>query len=279
MTTPACLVCGAASTTPTHAGRWRCGACGFLFVETGDAALGSGYDRSLADGTADAVDEGRRPLFTSLLAPLTPFGGGRCLDVGSGGGLFVRLAAARGWEAVGVDPAGPERTGPRFRLVRMDFPAAGPIPGAPFALVTFLGSLMYMHDPVAALRAAHEILEPGGCVLVRAPNAAVHLPVMRAAAALGPRSRVGAWLRRGTILHARSFTPRALEAALVRAGFADVRVEPSPPAPGDPYRSGARAIRPVKTVVGGVTRAAALVSRRRLVWSPSLEGRAVRSGG
>jgi hypothetical protein len=47
--------------------------------------------------------------------------------------------------------------------------------------------------------------------------------------------------------------------------------------PGDPYGSGARAIGPVKTVVGAVTRAVAMASGRRLVWSPSLEGRAMRS--
>jgi hypothetical protein len=35
----------------------------------------------------------------------------------------------------------------------------------------------------------------------------------------------------------------------------------------------------VKVMVGGVARAVATLSGRRIVWSPSLEGRAVRSGG
>jgi SAM-dependent methyltransferase len=257
---------------------WKCPACGFVFIDLADVVLGAAYEGTCVDGTADAIDEGRRPLFASLLGELALWGGRRCLDVGSGGGLFVRLAAAAGWEAVGVDPAGPEVAGPGFRLVRMEFPPVAGIPGAPFALVTFLGSLTYMRDPVSALRAAHDVLEPGGQVLVRVPNVAVHLPVIRVADALGTRSRIGAWLRRGTILHARSFSPRSLEVAFARAGFASVRVRATPPVPGDPYRSGARAIGPMKAVVGGVTRALAALSGRRLVWSPSLEGRAVRNG-
>ena len=278
MTAPACLVCDARETRAIHASlttRWRCLACGFVFVDTADVTLGAAYEGTCADGTADAIDEGRRPLFTSLLREITPSGGKRCLDVGSGGGLFVRLAAAAGWEAMGVDPAGPEQSGPGFRLVRMNFPPVTPFPSPPFALVTFLGSLTYMPDPVAALRAARDLLQPGGIVLVRVPNVAVHLSILRAADALG--TRVGAWLRRGTILHARSFSPRALAIAFARAGFKDARVGASPPVPGDPYGSGARAIGPLKTAVGAVTRAVAMASGRRLVWSPSLEGRAVRS--
>ena len=280
MTTPACLVCEA-RTDPVDPEppitRWRCRACGFVFVDAADVVLGAAYEGTDADGTADAIDEGRRALFTSVLAELVPSGGGRCLDVGSGGGLFVRLAAAAGWEAVGIDPAGFEREGAGFRLVRGEFPSSAPIPHAPFALITFLGSLTYMRDPVAALRAAHDSLEPGGMVLVRVPNVAVHLRVARVANGLGARSRVGGWLRRGTILHARSFSLRALQVAFARAGFADARVCGSAPVPGDPYGSGARAIGPVKVMVGGVTRAVATLSGRRLVWSPSLEGRGVRS--
>ena len=256
---------------------WICRACGFVFVDLQDVVLGAAYEGTYADGTADAIDEGRRPLFTSLLGELAPSGGRRSLDVGSGGGLFVRLAAAAGWQAVGVDPAGPETTGSGFRLVRMDFPPAAEIPGAPFALVTLLGSLTYMRDPVAALRAAHDLLEPGGVVVVRVPNVTVHLPVVRLAEALGARSRAGAWLRRGTILHARSFSPRALEVAFARAGFARPRICASRPVPGDPYRSGVRAIGLAKAVIGALTRAVATVSGRRLVWTPSLEGRAVRT--
>jgi SAM-dependent methyltransferase len=271
----ACLVCGRQA-APLEAARWRCRACGLVFTDPLDAPLASLYEGTGSDGTADAIDERRRPLFTALLGRLPPFGGGRCLDVGSGGGLFVRLAAAAGWDAVGVDPAGPALTSGRARLVRMAFPPTGRVPGAPFALVTFNGSLNYMTDPLAALRAAYGLLEPSGLLLVRVPNVAVHRAVRRVAGLLGDRTRLGPWLRRGTIVHARAFTPGALRVALERAGFADVVVRPSPPVPGDPYQSGAAAIRPVKAVVGALARAVATASAGRVLWSPSLEARGVR---
>jgi 2-polyprenyl-3-methyl-5-hydroxy-6-metoxy-1,4-benzoquinol methylase len=230
-------------------------------------------------GDGGAIDDGRRPLYASLLRRVPPSGGRRCLDVGSGGGLFVRLAAEAGWDAVGVDPAGPQVEGRGFRLLRADFPACGSAAGGPFALVTFLGSLNYMTDPVAALRAAHALLEPGGVLLVRVPNVAVHLAVGRVATAIGAHSRVGAWLLRGTILHARSFTVQALAMAVTRAGFAEARVDASAPVPGDPYGSGTAAIGSVKRVVGPLTQALAVVSARRILWTPSLEARAVRTRG
>jgi hypothetical protein len=130
---------------------------------------------------------------------------------------------------------------------------------------------------VAALRAAHAWLEPAGVLLVRVPNVAVHLAVARVAASLGARSRAGAWLRRGTILHARSFGPRALAVALDRAGFADTCIAASAPVPGDPYGSAMAGIGGVKRVVGPLTRAVAALSAGRALWSPSLEARAVRS--
>jgi SAM-dependent methyltransferase len=272
----ACLVCGAAPTTGLDDVRRRCRACGFVFAEVPSAVSSAQYDMLYA-GNGGGIDDGRRPLYTALLRRVPPFGGRRCLDVGSGGGLFVRLAAEAGWEAVGIDPAGPALEGPRLRLLRADFPASASATGGPFALVTFLGSLNYMVDPVAALGAAHALLEPGGVLLVRVPNVAVHLAVGRVAAALGRRSRVGAWLRRGTILHARSFSVRALAVAMERAGFSETRIDGSAPVPGDPYGSGATAIGGVKRLVGPLTQSLAVLSARRLLWTPSLEARAVRT--
>jgi SAM-dependent methyltransferase len=276
MTVPVCLVCGAAATVGLDRARRRCRACGFVFAVSPGAVRSAQYDLLYAADDR-GIDDGRRPLYAGLLRRLPPFGGGRCLDVGSGGGLFVRLAAEAGWDAVGIDPAGPQVDGRGFRLLRADFPARADAAGGPFALITFLGSLNYMTDPVAALRAAHALLEPAGVLLVRVPNVAVHLAVGRMAAVVGPRSRVGAWLLRGTILHARSFSVRALAVALDRAGFSEARIDASAPVPGDPYGSGAAAIGSVKRVVGPLTRALAVLSGRRLLWTPSLEARAIRA--
>jgi glycosyltransferase involved in cell wall biosynthesis/SAM-dependent methyltransferase len=273
-----CLVCEATKTVALDRARRRCRACGFVFAECPEDVASARYDLRYG-GDDGGIDDGRRPLYAALLRRVPAFGGRRCLDIGSGGGLFVRMAAEAGWDAVGIDPAGPETEGPHVRLIRGAFPACADEAGGPFALITFLGSLNYMTDPVAALRAAHALLDPGGLLLIRVPNVAVHLAVGRVAAALGARSRVGAWLLGGTILHARSFSVRALAVALDRAGFTGARIDGSAPVPGDPYGSGAPAIGRVKRVVGPLTQAVALLSARRILWTPSLEARAVRTAG
>lgn len=278
MTAPACLVCEAPGAVRVDALRWRCRPCGFVFVDTGGMRRLGEYADVYAGDAGHAIDEGRRPLYASLLASVPPFGNRRCLDVGAALGLFPRIAAAAGWRAVGIDSSGPSHEGEGYRLLRADFPMEGGVPGAPFALVTFLGSLMYMHDPVAALRAAHEALEPGGLVVVRVPNVTVHLPIVRAAARLGARPRAAAWVRRWAIVHPRAFSARALAVALTRAGFAAPRIVASPPVPGDPYGSGAFGMRTARAAVAVLTRAVSTGSGGRLLWAPSLEGRAVRGG-
>lgn len=278
MRAPDCLVCDAHDVTALEPPHWRCRRCGFVFVHEPEAWRTRDYGALYANDTGLRIDAARRAMYDALLAAVPPFGSRRALDVGCGGGLFVRRAAAAGWDAVGIDPAAPDEAGPSHRFVRDGFPPPGPVPGTPFALVTFLGSLNYMDDPVAALRAAREILEPGGLVLVRVPNVFAHGLVTRAADAVGRRSRLGVWLRRGVVRHRRSFAARTLRTALTRAGFADVRVEVSPPVPGDPYGSRVRGIAAAKVVIGAVTSAVARLSAQRLLLSPSLIARGTRRG-
>jgi SAM-dependent methyltransferase len=218
-------------------------------------------------GRGARVEEARHGVYASILRRFAPWGGRRCLDVGSGSGVFARLAGRAGWQSVGVDPAGPEVVEDGVRLVRAAFP---PAPDGRFELVTFLGTLNYMTDPVAALAAARAALAPGGRVVIRVPNASFHLAARRLAGALGPASRLGHWLERGTILHPRSFSARALRVALERAGFPAVTVEASPPVAGDPYGSGAAAMGAAKAVVSVVGRALDRLSGHRLVLASAL---------
>lgn len=101
-------------------------------------------------------------------------------DAGCGGGLFLQMLAERG--AV-------ERTGP---IAGLDFsmdaahaawwragvPAVcGNLTQAPFArgscaAVTMFHVLEHLYDPGSYLRAAHELLQPEGRLIVQVPNAA-----------------------------------------------------------------------------------------------------------
>jgi len=279
MTSP-CLVCGAVRLRALAPGWTRCGRCGFV---EGPAAEGIDLHTYLDlhdSGRGARLEHARRGVYAPILRRFAPWGGRRCLDVGSGSGVFARLAAAAGWRCVGVDPAGPEAVEDGIRLVRAPFP---PAPAGPFELVTFFNSLNYMTDPVNALAAAREALAPGGRLVIRVPNVDFHLAVRRLVRAAGAASRVGGWLHQGTILHPRSFSARTLRIALARAGFRSVTVEASPPVPGDPYATGAVAIAAAKAVVGALALGLDRVSGHRVLLASTLlattgDERAARGG-
>jgi SAM-dependent methyltransferase len=232
-----------------------------------EAAGTRSYTELHETGRGRAVEEARERVYSAVLERFTPHGARRCLDVGAGSGVFVRMAARRGWDCVGVDPAGPDLVEPGMRLVRSAFP---PAPDGPFELITFFGSLNYMREPLAALMTARMALAPTGDVVIRVPNVDVHLAVRRAVRALGSESRLRRWLVRGTIVHPRAFSAPALRALLCRAGFGPMTVEASRPAPGDPYGTGQRALGIVKRIAGGAAVAVGRASRGRVLLAPSL---------
>ncbi len=96
------------------------------------------------------------------------------LDVGCGGGAFVRALIDRGVPAVGLDvspvAASMARTEGHSTAVR------GALPFAPFAphsfsVVTLFHVLEHVPDPAALLLAIDDLLLPGGKLIVQVPNA------------------------------------------------------------------------------------------------------------
>lgn len=91
------------------------------------------------------------------------------IDVGAGGGHFVRLALDAGIDARGYEISQSSRNFARRTLgvdLRRDF--LGEEPRA--ELVTFWGLLEYTPDPRAFLRAARAAVEPDGLVVVEVPR-------------------------------------------------------------------------------------------------------------
>jgi SAM-dependent methyltransferase len=261
-------VCEAAATVRQPDAMPVCRTCGLRFLSVVDhAVVRHVYDR-LAGGEAKVIEAQRRPIYEAVFAiPGVPTRG-RCLDVGCGAGTFLDAAMARGFHAVGVDPSGD--TGTTARVIRASFPCAEVREEGPFDLVTFLNSLNYFEEPVAALAEARRLLAPGGVVVVRVPNDRVHR-VAEDLLSLVDRAGLGArWRTRLTIVHSRSFTPRALRLALRRAGFSDVQVLATAVTPGDPYATGVPGLRTLKRLTAVTTLAVARCSGHRLLWSPSL---------
>ena len=139
------------------------------------------------------------------------------LDVGCSYGGFLRYARERsgGCATSGIDmdegsiADAVDRDQTDYRTGRLV--DAGFTPGT-FTVVTFFESLEHHSEPVAALRTAHELLVPGGHVVVEVPNfGGFWRRVFRTA-----------WLPLLIPQHLFHFTPKSLQRTLAAAGFTHV---------------------------------------------------------
>ncbi|CAN5415695.1 class I SAM-dependent methyltransferase [soil metagenome] len=100
------------------------------------------------------------------------FGSGRLLDFGCGAGTFLRRMRAMGWSGTGIDFSEAP-----VKLVRNSgIPAyVGSLPCAElkpqsFDLITMRHVLEHIADPRTVLRAAIDLLAPGGELQIQSPN-------------------------------------------------------------------------------------------------------------
>jgi SAM-dependent methyltransferase len=102
-------------------------------------------------------------------------GDGFVLDVGCGGGLFLRLLAERGYRIAGLDFS---LDAAQLAWRENGVPVVcGTLSRPPFAggscdAITMFHVLEHLYDPVAYLEEAHRLLRPGGRLIVQVPNAA-----------------------------------------------------------------------------------------------------------
>ncbi len=155
---------------------------------------------------------------------LPPGNGKRWVDVGCGPGLVTRLAAARGYHAIGIDRdrhmiavaqrrAARATSSAEFKLGDIASLAAM----TPRADVISAASLLaVVEDKAAALHALLAAVKPGGCLLVIEPTAAM---TPTAAAAL-IRNGLGGRRINGLRLWARARHGRAINPDLFDAAYA-----------------------------------------------------------
>jgi SAM-dependent methyltransferase len=100
-------------------------------------------------------------------------GAARLLDFGCGGGRFLEQMRALGWKVTGIDIC--TDAVQRLREERGLAAFAGSLPHPAlrprsFEVVTMWHSLEHVHQPRQVLRAAHDLLIPGGKLIVAVPN-------------------------------------------------------------------------------------------------------------
>jgi SAM-dependent methyltransferase len=125
------------------------------------------------------ADDAHSFLWPPVLEALAPEADDRLLDVGCGGGAFLRHVLAEvGCEAAGLDHSRDmvrltRRKSPGLRVVRADV-AAMPFADGEFTAVSCLVAFFFFPDPVAALREMRRVLDQERgrlAVLTTAPEA------------------------------------------------------------------------------------------------------------
>jgi 2-polyprenyl-3-methyl-5-hydroxy-6-metoxy-1,4-benzoquinol methylase len=196
----ACLVCGSTrytalfrasdrlfGTTEEEFAVVRCGECGLMRLDP-PPALGKlgqyypkGYWFSPDQTAAGRLEEAYRRLvlrdhvrFVDRALRSTR-AQGPLLDVGCGGGLFLRLMRRRGFRAAGLDFS-PQAAALAWRQQQVPAVCAllerAPFRRASLAGLTMFHVLEHLYDPRAYLLAARELLAPDGRLVVQVPNAA-----------------------------------------------------------------------------------------------------------
>lgn len=100
---------------------------------------------------------------------------GPVLDVGCGGGLFLRLLRERGLRVLGLDfslDAASVAWGRNGVPVVCGTLSQSPFPPETCAAVTMFHVLEHLYDPRSYIEAAHSLLRPDGRLIVQVPNAA-----------------------------------------------------------------------------------------------------------
>jgi len=100
---------------------------------------------------------------------------GLVLDVGCGGGLFLRLLRERGLPVLGLDLS-PQAAAVAWKHNQVPAACAplhaAPLPAGSCALITMFHVLEHLENPPAYLEAARSLLKPEGRLVVQTPNAA-----------------------------------------------------------------------------------------------------------
>ncbi|MFH2053146.1 MAG: class I SAM-dependent methyltransferase [bacterium] len=147
---------------------------------------------------------------------------GPLLDVGCSLGLFLGHAKQRGWEASGVEINAHTVEQAQLRCgatVHHGNLETVTLASGSQLVVTFLDTLEHVLDPRSDLEKAHELLRPGGIVMVTAPNIDGLLPRSTYRLLAQP---FGVWDHPSPPAHLFDFSVKTLTMMLQKAGFEPV---------------------------------------------------------
>jgi 2-polyprenyl-3-methyl-5-hydroxy-6-metoxy-1,4-benzoquinol methylase len=259
----------------------RCTVCDLVFLEprptrdTLEEYFQENYDGDYGEVEASDV---RQPVFQSVLHHLSCYRSppGTLLDIGCGDGEFLVLCRDAGWSGSGIELS--KRAAMRAAQKSVTVLSPHMLEGGEWAqhfdVVTLINVLETVADPVIMLRQAMSLLAPGGLVIVRATNSAFHLS-MRA-----PARWIGSQYDQA--FHWYLYSARALTVLMEGAGLTVISLRNSKPSrvplsPVHPWFSELKWTLS-RSVLWPLSQTLYYVTRGRLVWAPSFEIIAQRSG-
>lgn len=190
-----------------------CDACGVRFrsPREDDATIAS-YYHAVEDDVYAANEPARVLTFGRALRQLesrVPVRG-PLLDVGCYTGVFLDVAAARGWPVTGIEPSewAADRARQRGHRVHRGTLADAPFAPESFAVVTMWDAVEHFTDPVGELRRAHRFARPDGYLVLSTMT--IDSLLVRLLGSRWP------WYMR---MHLCYFTPATLATALDQAGW------------------------------------------------------------
>lgn len=141
---------------------------------------------------------------------------GRLLDLGCGSGELLGRMQSLGWQAEGidVDPVAAEAARRKGFKVSTGSLSEQKFPDSSFDAVVMSHVIEHVHQPLALIKEVRRILKPGRRLVIATPNAR----------SLGHRMLRAQWPFLDPPRHLQVFTPRALKALMIAAGFQDLRV-------------------------------------------------------
>lgn len=198
-----------------HAQIVQCHACGYVYANPrwDPDDLIAAYT-AVEDDTYVRERVGRELTFRRHLRTLEKYSGpanGRALlDVGAYIGVFVEVARAAGWDALGVEPsAWAVKQARRHGLPVIEGTlAAADLQDRTFDVITLWDVIEHVDDPAAELGRAFDRLNPGGIIAVHT------MDIDSIAARL--MGRRWPWLM---AMHIHYFSRRTLMAMMRRRGF------------------------------------------------------------
>jgi len=222
-----CPVCGSKMSAGLDSWHREC-ACSYeassLQPSIIDGDRSEAIDEALREKALTQLREVNNRTVVSLLESCGLCVGARVLDVGSAHGWFLQALTEHNYKAFGIepDPAMVSASAERGCHVMNGFFPDGLEANVRYDAITFNDVFEHLPEVSAMMRHCFEAIEPGGLLLINAPNAQ------------GPFYRIAKMVRRGGIKsmwermwqkdlpspHLSYFTSSSIVALAERAGFA-----------------------------------------------------------